>query len=47
MLEDYFSLLEMMVANPEENLSAVSLISDEEIEQLGSSLEPISFGYTD
>ena len=47
MLEDYFSLLEMMVANPEENLSAVSLISDEEIEQLGSSLEPISFEYTD
>ncbi|MET0647779.1 MAG: amino acid adenylation domain-containing protein [Pyrinomonadaceae bacterium] len=34
MLEDYFNLLEMMVAEPDKSLSAVSLTSDAETEHL-------------
>ena len=37
MLDDYFSLLTLMVANPETEISTISLTTNDEIEQLSSS----------
>jgi non-ribosomal peptide synthetase component F len=36
MLEDYFSLLSMMAADPERDLSTISLTSKDEVQQLSS-----------
>jgi non-ribosomal peptide synthetase component F len=36
MLEDYLRLLELMVADPDKDLSTISLTSRDEIEQLSS-----------